>query len=134
MHPRLVEGIEHFNAGRFWEAHESWEELWLPSVSEERQFLQGLIQLAAAYHHAQRGTLSGAVRLFDSALRRMLPFPDGHDAIDRAGAVAAAARHRRWAAQRVGERSNERLERSEWPTLSVCAPLLQGSSEPRRLP
>ena len=127
MHLRLVEGVEHFNAGRFWEAHESWEELWMVAEGEERQFLQGLIQLTAAYHHAQRGTLSGAVRLFDSAIRRMQPFPDGHDEIDRAAAVSAAARHRIWAAERVKKHPGDRLERAEWPALAFCAPLLQGS-------
>jgi predicted metal-dependent hydrolase len=71
----FTEGIEHFNAGRFWEAHESWEVLWLASTSEVRQFLQGLIQLAAAYLHMGRSNHSGAMRLFDSALGRLQPFP-----------------------------------------------------------
>ncbi len=130
MHPRLAEGVDHFNAGRFWEAHESWEVLWMKAEGEERQFLQGLIQLTAAYHHAQRGTLSGAARLFEAALRRMHPFPGGHDEIDRSAAVSAAARHRIWAEELVKHHSSEPLARAEWPVLTICAPLLQGSSAP----
>jgi predicted metal-dependent hydrolase len=131
MHPRLLEGIEHFNAGRFWEAHESWEQLWMRATGEEREFLQGLIQLAAAYHHSKRGTLSGAVRLFDTALARMEPFPPGHDEIDRSEAVRAAAVHRDWAEALVKGKETGRLNTEEWPRLKVCAPLLQGFDKSR---
>ena len=88
------EGIDHFNAREFWHAHESWETLWLEAESDLVEFLQGLIQLAAAYHHVQRGTYRGAVRLFDAALRRMEPFPNPLCGIDRGPAEAAARRDR----------------------------------------
>lgn len=74
----FAQGVEHFNAGRFWDAHESWETLWLVSDSEMRQFLQGLIQLAAAYLHLGRANYSGAIRLFDAALGRLETIPDGY--------------------------------------------------------
>lgn len=44
-------GIGLFNAGRFWHAHEAWELVWQRQEEDERLFFQGLIQLAAAYHH-----------------------------------------------------------------------------------
>ncbi|HXG59644.1 MAG TPA: DUF309 domain-containing protein [Thermoanaerobaculia bacterium] len=91
---RFLEGVERFNRQRFWDAHEAWEELWLAAGSDLVRFLQGLIQLAAAYHHVQRGTLSGAARLFDAALEKLAAFPPVYCGIDRSNAVAAAARHR----------------------------------------
>lgn len=91
---RFLEGVEHFNARRYWEAHESWEEIWLEAGDETHQFLQGLIQLTAAYHHVQRRTFSGALRLFDAALARLEPFPARLCGIDREPLVAAA-RHDR---------------------------------------
>jgi predicted metal-dependent hydrolase len=100
---RFLEGIGHFNAREFWEAHESWEELWLASRSDAEQFLQGMIQLAAAYHHVQRGTLRGAVRLFDAALGRLGSFPLDYCGIERELLEAAARRHREWAAAAVSE-------------------------------
>ncbi len=90
----IARGVELFNAHEFWHAHEAWEEMWLASSGEEKQFLQGLIQLAAAYHHVKRGTLRGAPRLFDAALRRLGGAPDDFFGIDRRAAVDAAARHR----------------------------------------
>ena len=97
----FTEGVARFNTRRFWDAHESWEELWLEAETDLHQYLQGLIQLAAAYHHVQRGTLRGAVRLFDAALARLEPFPLVHCGVDRGEAVAAARRHREWTAERV---------------------------------
>ena len=58
----FLEGVHNFNSRKFWEAHESWETLWLAAESDLEQFLQGLIQVAAAYHHVQRGTYRGAPR------------------------------------------------------------------------
>lgn len=90
----LISGIELFNAHKFWHAHEAWEQPWLTAQGDERQFLQGLIQLAAAYHHVQRGTFRGGVRLFDAALRRLSNFPRDYANVDRAAATAAALVHR----------------------------------------
>ncbi|HEX9986168.1 MAG TPA: DUF309 domain-containing protein [Thermoanaerobaculia bacterium] len=90
----LRDGVSHFNSHQFWEAHESWEHLWLADRSAEREFLQGLIQLAAAYYHVRRGNARGAVRLFDAALRRLEPFPARFRDIDREAAVVTARRHR----------------------------------------
>ena len=50
LHAAWLEGVRHFNAGRWWEAHESWEGLWMRAQDEERAFLQALILLAAALH------------------------------------------------------------------------------------
>jgi uncharacterized protein len=84
------DGIAHFNKTEFWEAHESWEALWLVAGSDVEQFLQGLIQIAAAYHHVKRGTLRGAPRLFEAGLRRLAPFPPNFCGVDRAEVEAAA--------------------------------------------
>jgi len=74
-------GIEQFNTGRFFEAHESWEEIWLCSPEPEKTFLQGIIQVAAAFHHHSRGNRRGARSLLDAGLRRLARFPDAHRGI-----------------------------------------------------
>jgi len=90
----LAEGISLFNAHQFWHAHEAWERIWLQSEGDPRRFLQGLIQLAAAYHHVQRGTFRGGVRLFDAALSKLATFPVHFLEIDRDEVVAIAKNHR----------------------------------------
>jgi predicted metal-dependent hydrolase len=109
---RIRRGVELFNGHEFWHAHEAWEEVWLRAEGDEKQFLQGLIQLAAAYHHVKRGTSPrGAVRLFDAALRRLQPFPEGHRKVSRTDACATAAVHR----ERIV--NGERIEPDQYPKL-----------------
>ena len=118
----FLEGVERFNAREFWNAHESWETLWLVAETEMDQFLQGLIQLAAAYHHLQRGTFRGAVRLFDASLRRLEKFPPSFCGIDRHHAEEAAHRHRQWTASIIARDAfSERLGAEEYPRLTVLA-------------
>ena len=107
----IQKGVKLFNDHHFWHAHEAWEEIWLHSSGEEKIFLQGLIQLAAAYHHVQRGTFRGGVRLFDASLRKLERFADGYRGVDRAEAVKSAIRHREKIAR------GENIDAGEFPKL-----------------
>lgn len=114
----FLEGIDHFNARRFWEAHEAWETLWLSAESDLEQYLQGLIQLAAAYHHIQRRTYRGAPRLFAAALNRLEAFPLIHCALDRTAVDTAARQHRAWL-EAAGAAPETPLSEQEYPKLVV---------------
>jgi predicted metal-dependent hydrolase len=113
-------GLVHFNATEFWNAHESWETIWLEAESEVRRFLQGLIQLAAAYHHVKRGTYAGGLRLFDASLQKLEAFPKRWCGIDRTSAEEAARRHRQWVAGLLARgATKERLDVNEFPKIVV---------------
>jgi|HubBroStandDraft_4_1064222.scaffolds.fasta_scaffold128352_3 hypothetical protein len=75
---KFEEGLAHFNAGKFFEAHEFWEEIWLQEPEPEKTFLQGLIQITAAFHHHQRGNPDGAESLLAAGIVKLLRFPDDH--------------------------------------------------------
>ena len=72
----LHEGLRCFHSGAFFDAHEHWESVWLAAQEPEKTFLQGLIQVAAAFHHFQRGNYSGTISLLRSALRRLDAYPE----------------------------------------------------------
>jgi predicted metal-dependent hydrolase len=72
------EGIELFNAGKFFECHEAWEQVWNHSAGEEKLFYQGIIQAAVAILHAQRGNLSGAASLYSKASAKLDHLPREH--------------------------------------------------------
>jgi predicted metal-dependent hydrolase len=112
----FLQGVEHFNRHEFWEAHESWETIWLVAETDVEQFLQGMIQLAAAYHHVKRGTHRGAVRLFEAALRRLSAFPRRWSGIDRGAAEEAARAHREKVAL-----SSEKVPADEFPELVLLS-------------
>jgi uncharacterized protein len=72
------EGIALFNAGRFFECHEAWEEVWKRSHGDEKLFYQGLIQAAVAILHAERGNMAGAASLCERAMAKLDPLPAVH--------------------------------------------------------
>ncbi len=78
MKDHFSDGVKLFNAERFFDAHEAWETIWLESRSEEKKFLQGLIQLAAALHHFQRGNLPGAQSLMEEGTSKLRQFGPIH--------------------------------------------------------
>jgi predicted metal-dependent hydrolase len=77
----LAEGLRLYDAGEFFTAHEAWESVWLKSPEPEKTFLQGLIQVTAAFHHLQRNNPLGTVLLLQAALRRLDRYPPGFGGI-----------------------------------------------------
>ena len=71
-------GIVHFNAKRFFEAHEKWEIIWLKSEGKEKIFLQGLIQCAAAFHHFQSKNSKGAQSLLEKGEIKIKKLGESH--------------------------------------------------------
>ena len=65
-------GIDLFNAAYWWEAHVYFERLWAETSSaDEREFLQGLIQLAAALVKRRAGSAAGEAKLTAKALEKL---------------------------------------------------------------
>ncbi len=62
-----ADGIRHFNACDFFEAHEVWEELWTEYRGPARRYYQGLIQAAVALHHFGNGNIRGARKVYLSS-------------------------------------------------------------------
>jgi hypothetical protein len=82
---------EHFNAGRFFPAHEAWETAWKQTRgTEEAELFKGLSQLGAGYVHLLRGNAHGAITLLRRAARRVGRYPAGTRGVDTL-AVAASA-------------------------------------------
>jgi hypothetical protein len=71
-------GLESFNSAHFYDAHEHWEELWLETPNPEKIFLQGLIQVAAAFHHYSRANRQGCRNLLLAGVLKLDLFPEKH--------------------------------------------------------
>ncbi len=75
--PRYLKAIDEFNQGLFYEAHETLEELWLEDHGPEREFYQGIIQVAAGYFKWEQEVPQGALKLLRSATRKLEPYRPG---------------------------------------------------------
>jgi predicted metal-dependent hydrolase len=75
-------GIELFNAGHYWHAHEQWEQCWLTSPEPAATFYKALIQAAAALVKWQQGNLRGLQRNWAKSRARLLTLPPTFAGID----------------------------------------------------
>ena len=74
----FIKGIISFNKKNFYDAHESWEELWSEYRLKDDVFIQGLIQLAVAFFHITNLNLKGSRNLFNKCLPKLKKFPINH--------------------------------------------------------
>ena len=78
----LERGIALFNGGKYWEAHEAWEEIWKRRPEDGRFFLQALIQLAAAYHQLEKKVYRGVLIHLKQTQERLRLFPSDYLRVD----------------------------------------------------
>jgi uncharacterized protein len=89
--PLLRQGLEEFNRGHFFEAHEYWEEAWNDVVGEEKRFYQGLVQIAAGYHKLSLAQYNGARKLLERGNQTLSSFPPDYAGIDLASLLRTVA-------------------------------------------
>ena len=78
----LGEGLRCYRAEKFFAAHEHWEIVWLASKEPEKTFLQGVIQVAAAFYHLQRDNALGTRFLLRRAQLRLVRYPEYFGGMD----------------------------------------------------
>jgi predicted metal-dependent hydrolase len=72
-----------FNSGRYYEAHDALEPLWLRVRAQEvANLLKGLIQLAGAFVHIQKERHGPARALLGRARFHLEPFGNGSEGVD----------------------------------------------------
>jgi uncharacterized protein len=104
---KFEQGLAHFNAREFFEAHEVWEEVCLVEGKPEKTFLQGIIQIAAAFHHYRRGNTDGAETLLAAGIVKITRFPADH----RGLAIQELREEAKWWARALGEMQRPRDDR-----------------------
>jgi hypothetical protein len=85
-HPTLPDefyrGLVLFDCGLFFACHEYFEGLWRAAPEGERALYQGLVQVAAAFYHDEKGNRHGAVTLLRRARSRLEPYRPGVRGLD----------------------------------------------------
>jgi uncharacterized protein len=86
----LLEGIDLFNKGHYWEAHEAWERDWMPDrKGRDSGFYKGLIQVAAGCLHYTRRNRRGAVNKWKSGADYLRPYLPAHRGVRLTPLVSA---------------------------------------------
>jgi predicted metal-dependent hydrolase len=74
--PLALKGIEAYNKGSYFEAHEYLEDAWNEDQSAARELYRAILQVAVAYLQIQRGNYAGAVKMFLRSRQWIEPLPD----------------------------------------------------------
>ena len=67
----LQEAIDLFNSQKWYEAHDAFEDIWNDLVGDERQIVQGILQVSVSQFHLNKGNLNGAMILLGEGLGRI---------------------------------------------------------------
>tara|TARA_B100001250_G_C19555412_1_gene680914 strand:+ start:272 stop:640 length:369 start_codon:yes stop_codon:yes gene_type:complete len=76
------EGKKEFLEGKYYEAHEIWEDLWSDYYLKDRKFIQGLIQLSVSFVHLKNGNMIGAKSLLKKSQEKFLEYKGLHRLIN----------------------------------------------------
>jgi predicted metal-dependent hydrolase len=69
--PRFHEAVAQFNAADWYACHDGFEALWHETQGPMRPVLQGILQIAVAHLHRERGNEHGAMVLMGEGLGRL---------------------------------------------------------------
>jgi len=92
-------GIERFNKGEYWLAHEALEDAWNAEPSPIKEFYRGILQAAVVYHHISKENYRGALKVYRRSRKWLNPLSEICQGVDiarlRADLDAAIAEVRR---------------------------------------
>jgi predicted metal-dependent hydrolase len=102
-----LKGLEEFNLGRYFEAHELLEEAWNEDESPACELYRAVLQVAVAYLQIERGNYNGAMKMFLRLRQWIDPLPEICRGVDvaqlRADAQQAHAALVALGKERIGE-------------------------------
>jgi len=103
-------GIALFNRAEFFEAHEVLEDIWRAAPVEDKKFLQGLVQVAVAFHHYSTGNFVGMRSVMARAMANLTGHPQRLEGIKLEPLMDSLTR---WREAMEGGRPHPELPRME---------------------
>ncbi len=85
----LLEGIHQFNAGEFFEQHETLELLWRATEDDIRYLYQGILLVGVGFYHWERGNFHGAQAKLAAGVEMLEWFAPTCQTVDVAGLIAS---------------------------------------------
>ncbi|HEV2249286.1 MAG TPA: DUF309 domain-containing protein [Candidatus Limnocylindria bacterium] len=117
----LRRGVEQFNAGEFFEQHETLETLWRDTRAPVRGLYHGILQIGVGFHHWRNGNHHGASVLLDEGIARLEPFGPSCQGVDVASLLrdAMAARDE---LSRLGPHRMKSYDLARAPKVKLAGP------------
>lgn len=75
-------GIEQFNQGHYYPAHDALEAAWMEDAGPGRDLYRGILQVGIAYYQIEQGNYRGAVKMLLRVRQWLGPLPDTCRGVD----------------------------------------------------
>lgn len=118
----FTKGVDLFNAGKFWEAHETFEDLWRRQKGDVKRLVQGFVQSAAAFSYIERRRYESILYLFDKSVEKLaatshlLPGVNIQHLVD-------SMKDAKEEVARLGETNLEKFDPSLYPSIKDTRPI-----------
>lgn len=76
------QAVEQFNQGEFYACHDTLEAIWIEAPTFEKNFYQGILQVAVAIYHLGNHNWRGAVILLGEGLSRLRKYQPEYEGVD----------------------------------------------------
>ena len=114
----VLHGLEEFNAGKYFEQHETLELAWRAEMRPIRDLYRGILQIGVACLQIERGNAAGALKMIDRATRWLQPFRPTCQSVDVDWLLADAEQLRN-EVNRLGLNEVSRFNRSRFPKVHL---------------
>jgi uncharacterized protein len=84
----VTQGIQDFNEGKYYTAHEYFEDAWRDTPDDAREFYRALLHLSGGYYRLTQDRTEAARKFFVRALAWIEPFSSPHLGVDTAAIIA----------------------------------------------
>jgi len=118
IHPAAIKGMELFNEGEYWLAHEALEEAWKEENSPVAELYRAILQTAVVYLHVMRSNYNGAIKVYGRVQKWIRPWPEVCRGIEigqlRQDLEAVVAEVKRLGPDRLAEFDRSKLKPVRW--------------------
>ncbi len=76
LHPKAIQGMEFFNRGHYFEAHEALEAAWREEPGRVRDLYRGILQVGVVYLHITNQNYPGAIKVYQRCQKWLQPWPE----------------------------------------------------------
>ncbi|HTL90027.1 MAG TPA: DUF309 domain-containing protein [Leptolyngbya sp.] len=76
------QGIAQFNRGEFYACHDTLEAIWIEAPRFEKNFYQGILQIAVGLYHLSNHNWRGSVILLSEGINRLQAYQPEHGGVD----------------------------------------------------
>jgi uncharacterized protein len=76
------QGVEQFNQGEYYACHDTLEAIWMEAPQSEKNFYQGILQIAVALYHLSNQNWRGCVILMGEGLNRLRAYQPSYAELD----------------------------------------------------